>query len=127
MLVAVTDEGKVIWTGAYDLWEPRQAHEQESLSGVKYVDEYGSLIAYVREDGTAGYFRAGEECHEIEGWNDIVMVFNHGSDTVLGLKKDGTVVAETCEGGEASYSTEILSWSDIVYLDWGFDFVAGLK
>ncbi|MDY5578037.1 MAG: hypothetical protein SPF70_11330 [Lachnospiraceae bacterium] len=55
------------------------------------------------------------------------MVFNHGSDTVLGLKKDGTVVAETCEGGEASYSTEILSWSDIVYLDWGFDFVAGLK
>lgn len=29
VLVAVTDEGKVIWTGAYDLWEPRQAHEQE--------------------------------------------------------------------------------------------------
>lgn len=124
VLAAVTDEGKVIWDNAYSLEKPK---EQEGLEGVKYVDVSKNIIAYVREDGTAGYCKAGQECHEIEGWNDIAMVFFGGKDVVLGLKKDGTLVAETCEGGEALYSPEILSWRDIVYVDWGFNFVAGLK
>lgn len=124
VLAGVTDEGKVIWSYSYSSEKPT---EVEGLSGVKYINVDDDVIAYVREDGTAGYCYAGEDCHEMAGWSDIAMVFLCSDHVILGLKTDGTLVAETCEGGEAHYSSEILSWSDIVYVCWGFNFVAGLK
>lgn len=124
VLAAVLDDGTVVWDTAYSLQKPKM---QEGLEGVKYVATYKRLIAYVREDGTAGYCFAGGECHDIESWNDIAMVFLRYDETIFGLKKDGTVLAEAIEDNETHHSQEILSWSDIVYLSIGYNFVAGLK
>lgn len=124
LVAAVAEDGRVIWDDGYEMKNPK---EQEGLESVKYIDIQDNIIAYVREDGTAGYFRAGKECREIEGWSDIAMIYFGNDSVILGLKKDGTLVAETIEDGEAHYSQDILSWTDIVYVYRGSAFIAGLK
>jgi len=127
-LVAVTSDGDIYIVNPSDPEEPRHV---DGLQNVKYVDVSCETIAFVREDGSAGYAIGYSEIHELDGWSDISMIYIYGRDDeftdVVGLKSDGTLVMETIDGSGSITPNDLLSWSDIVYVDLGYGYVAGLQ
>lgn len=116
VIAGVTEEGKVLWVSADSTKEPM---EVPGLENVKYVASFWDKIAFVREDGTAGYCRTRdgsqdpEEPINLEGWSDIAMIYINGQRddyaNIIGLKNDGTLAAQTIYGTEADYPDEIFS------------------
>lgn len=127
LVAGVTEEGTVVYRSAMSM--DGKPEEIEGLENVKYVDVFWDDIAAVREDGTV-VFISGDDRIELEDWSDIAMVYVDGSrddyTEIIGLKKDGTITAKALVG-EPSYPEEILSWTDIVHVIRGNDYVAGLK
>ena len=99
------------------------------VTNVKYVDAFWDRLAVVRQDGTAAYMDGGEVT-ELDGWTDMAMIYMDGMQDdyteLIGIKQDGTVVAQALVG-TPTYPEEILSWTDIVQIIRGTDYVAGLK
>ena len=126
-VAAVTEEGNVVYCSASST--DSEVHTAEGLTNVKYVDSFWHEMAVVRQDGTAAYMD-GDGITELEGWTDIAMVYLNGEQDeyseLIGLKQDGTLVAQAMVGTPA-YPEEILSWTDIVSIIRGDEYVAGLK
>ncbi len=126
-VAAVTAEGNVVYCSARST--DSEVYTAEGLTNVKYVDTFWDEMAVVRQDGTAAYMDGGE-ITEMEGWTDIAMIYLNGEQDeyseIIGLKKDGSLVAQAMVGTPA-YPEEILSWTDIVQVIRGDEYVAGLK
>lgn len=126
-VAAVTADGGVVYCSAKST--DSEVHTAEGLENVKYVDSFWDRMAVVRQDGTAAYM-AGGEVTELEGWTDIAMVYLNGEQDdyseLIGLKQDGTLVAQAMVG-TPQYPEEILSWTDIVQVIRGNEYVAGLR
>jgi len=130
VLLGVAADGRVYY--AKDT-KPEQSTEITGLSGVKYVNlhEDGTCFVAVCQDGTAVLSETYEgETHlqriglTAEGWTDIAwatMDEYQGKPCLIGLKKDGTVVAE------GHYPQAVLSWTDMVFVDFTDRLVYGLK
>lgn len=126
-VAAVTADGTVVYCDAQSL--DSEVNTAEGLTNVKYVDAFWDDLAVVRQDGTAAYMDGGEVT-ELEGWTDMAMVYLNGDQNdyseLIGLKQDGTLVAQAMVG-TPEYPEEILSWTDIVQVIRGNEYVAGLK
>lgn len=136
ILAGVTADGKVVYCNASDAMggvygQKAAVKEIEGVENVKYISAYYKNIVVVRNDGTAAYINvSNDSITELDGWTDMAMVYVNGEPfkytELIGLKKDGTIVAQALEGTPV-YPDEILSWTDIVHIIRSNDFVAGLK
>ena len=126
-VAGVTADGAVVYRDAKT--SDSEIETAEGLTNVKYVDAFWDRLAVVRQDGTAAYM-AGGEVTELDGWTDMAMIYMGGMQDdyteLIGIKQDGTVVAQAIVG-TPTYPEEILSWTDIVQIIRGTDYVAGLK
>lgn len=134
-LAAVTEEGRLVWADSKNLRDHPEAEPGvlQGVEQVKYCAAFWGVIAFVREDGTAGYCWAGEgaEINELESWSDIAMIYVNGDRddywNVIGLRQDGTLVSAIIYGEETICPEEVGSWTDIVDIVWTSSCVAGLK
>lgn len=100
-----------------------------SWNDIAKVSTYGMSIG-LKTDGTAiisgGYnynIWYGYKPLDISGWKNLVSV-SAGSDHVVGLKPDGTVIAT----GSNSYGEcNVSEWKDVVAISSGRDFTLALK
>lgn len=126
-VAGVTADGGVVY---HTMLSDDEVYTAEGLANVKYVDAFWDKLAVVRQDGTAAYMSDGDAVTELDGWTDMAMIYMNGEQDeyteLIGLKQDGTVVAQAMEGTPV-YPEEILSWTDIVWIIRGSDYVAGLK
>lgn len=126
-VAGVTADGGVVY---HTMLSDDEVYTAEGLANVKYVDAFWDKLAVVRQDGTAAYMADGDAVTELDGWTDMAMIYMNGDQDdyteLIGLKQDGTVVAQAMEGTPV-YPEEILSWTDIVWIIRGSDYVAGLK
>jgi hypothetical protein len=89
------------------------------------ADTVGS-IAGLKSDGTVVMSKsevAPPFLYKVSGWNDIIAI-SKSSTTLLGLKRDGTVVAT---GDNRQMQLEVSDWTDIVAVAAGNWISIGLK
>ncbi|MBH5317850.1 hypothetical protein I6N90_08535 [Paenibacillus sp. GSMTC-2017] len=83
------------------------------LKGVAtFQSDYPNNVVALLEDGTVkvlGTYLSEDELENVYTWKDIKAVEGR-NEVVMGLKNDGTVVAE----GDYRYRDEVTKWTDIV-------------
>lgn len=129
-IAAVTADGRVLMgQTSY----PEKVNEVTGLTGVKYVDLYttGAWFVCVYQDGSVklvdpymDFDQLSETGLSVDGWSDIAWAVAgkyDGDPCVIGLKNDGTIVAD------GAYPEAILNWTNMVYVDFTSKLVWGLK
>lgn len=136
-LYGITEDGRVL---VIDTGDSLKEYVQLEIVNVEDISLYESYLVARKKDGTAEIIYTGHDVDEnpwkecdISSWNNLAQVvlgcFKDESDGtkygygVVGLKKDGTIVAS------GYYPKEILEWTDIVLIatDEGGLCLAGLK
>lgn len=112
-------------------WIPGAIHNAKADSVLTWKDfkKYEGKIAandlftYVLKDDGHVVSIGNNSNGEVESWSDVASI-SAGIEHVVGLKKDGTVVAT----GSNNYGeTEVSSWTDMIAVSAGDHFTAGLK
>lgn len=140
-IVAVTDEGKVLCAGSeeacqVDSWnniekvyagnettvgitndgQIKVAGNGEFLSSVTGISDISmsdNLAAYVRSDGTVAVSMLGSgNVLDTSSWVDVRNTAV-GSDYVIGLTTDGSIL---CESADEEFKAEVTGWKNIRYL-----------
>ncbi len=94
-------------------------------SAERIVAEYDYILG-VKSDGHVVYKDCNIYGFELNNWTDIITLFGNDS-FIVGLKSDGTVVAETDVQGFESISGSANGWKDIVTVSVGAESIVGLK
>ncbi len=94
-------------------------------------------VAALKNDGTvlvADYAKYANPAYgnlydEIADWNNIVAISADTTDSIAGLKSDGTVVISTSNiaGSTNSYSYDVSSWNDIIAISKSSTTLLGLR
>lgn len=94
-------------------------------SGLVAVSTCGNLYHTIglKADGTVAVSDVDGAPKEAEQWHDIIAVAG-GGKFVVGLKKDGTVVAA---GHTQAWKYDVSDWADVVAIAAGDDYVLGLR
>lgn len=120
-VVAVTADGRMLYGTTSDAEGFKELSGQTNVKYATYERGGGLYLVCVYGDGTAALLDptpeygdcAADSGLSLAGWSDIAWAVA-GKKTgafVIGLKNDGTIVAE------GAYPEEILSWTDMVYVD----------
>ena len=80
----------------------------------------GNGVYGLKSDGTV----VGYPEHLVSGWHDIVSIAA-GSDHIVGLKRDGTVIAASDRNSYGECDT--MGWTDVIAIEAGNGFTVGLK
>ena len=131
--MAVTMEGKVIYTGDFSSFMDTDLSAVNNWSNIISISSNGSTVVGLKKDGTV--VATGSDSTnqlDVSRWNNIIKIFSGGMGT-FGLKKDGTVVAteyiaSTSDWRKYNYGQNNVSeWEDIVYISAEFFHTVGLK
>lgn len=118
-IVGLKKDGKVVATK-----DESDYHEWRDLKDISTGPYIESVVAGLRNDGTvitdAPSFR--DEYDPVKSWMDIVQI-DVGSDFIIGLKKDGTVVAA---GKNEHGQCDVDSWKNVKQISAGGSFTAAL-
>ncbi|MER0285323.1 hypothetical protein GSQ54_08975 [Clostridioides difficile] len=97
---------------------------------IKYKNEYNKKISaeknnvyMLKHNGKVTHRKVNGESSSISGWEDIISIASY-EDSIIGLKKDGTVVSK---GLEDSDSDNISKWIDILDIECDSGTFVGLK
>ena len=140
-IVAVTDEGKVLCTGSEEACQVGSWNNIEkvyagnettvgitndgqikvagngeflsSVTGISDISMSDNLAAYVRSDGTVAVSMLGSgNVLDTSSWVDVRNTAV-GSDYVIGLTTDGSIL---CESADEEFKAEVTGWKNIRYL-----------
>lgn len=140
-IVAVTDEGKVLCAGSEEACQVSSWNNIEkvyagnettvgitndgqikvagngeflsSVTGISDISMSDNLAAYVRSDGTVAVSMLGSgNVLDTSSWVDVRNTAV-GSDYVIGLTTDGSIL---CESADEEFKAEVTSWKNIRYL-----------
>lgn len=116
------DDGTVKWSGTH----PDLCSCIPDVRNAKRIKCIGAELAIFKQDGKVEWVS-----DKIEGgtsaWANVTDVSN-SVDTIVGLKRDGTVVTETTNlYDESEDSAELIDWTNIVALESGNFYTVGLK
>ena len=123
---AITDEGKVLYTGYNKEDRMLMLSSWENIVKIEATWEY---VAGIKEDGTVVV--SDEEIQMyVENWTDIVSIAVYDY-YIVGLKKNGTVViTDTFFSDEQIITDDVKSqikkWKDIVQIDTAYGLIVGL-
>lgn len=112
-MAGIKEDGTFVFTPMYDLIRQRKLEKWPKLKQLCG----GSYFAGLKEDGTviAEDPELDYLINTIEKWSDITRLAA-ASDTIAGLKADGTVVA-VCTSGNDRGQCAVREWRDIVAVD----------
>ena len=140
-IVAVTDEGKVLCAGSEEACQVSSWNNIEkvyagnettvgitndgqikvagngeflsSVTGISDISMSDNLAAYVRSDGTVAVSMLGSgNVLDTSSWVDVRNTAV-GSDYVIGLTTDGSIL---CESADEEFKAEVTGWKNIRYL-----------
>ena len=140
-IVAVTDEGKVLCAGSEEACQVGSWNNIEkvyagnettvgitndgqikvagngeflsSVTGISDISMSDNLAAYVRSDGTVAVSMLGSgNVLDTSSWVDVRNTAV-GSDYVIGLTTDGSIL---CESADEEFKAEVTGWKNIRYL-----------
>lgn len=140
-IVAVTDEGKVLCAGSEEACQVGSWNNIEkvyagnettvgitndgqikvagngeflsSVTGISDISMSDNLAAYVRSDGTVAVSMLGSgNVLDTSSWVDVRNTAV-GSDCVIGLTTDGSIL---CESADEEFKAEVTGWKNIRYL-----------
>ena len=140
-IVAVTDEGKVLCSGSEEACQVGSWNNIEkvyagnettvgitndgqikvagngeflsSVTGISDISMSDNLAAYVRSDGTVAVSMLGSgNVLDTSSWVDVRNTAV-GSDYVIGLTTDGSIL---CESADEEFKAEVTGWKNIRYL-----------
>ena len=140
-IVAVTDEGKVLCAGSEEACQVGPWNNIEkvyagnettvgitndgqikvagngeflsSVTGISDISMSDNLAAYVRSDGTVAVSMLGSgNVLDTSSWVDVRNTAV-GSDYVIGLTTDGSIL---CESADEEFKAEVTGWKNIRYL-----------
>ena len=140
-IVAVTDEGKVLCAGSEEACQVSSWNNIEkvyagnettvgitndgqikvagngeflsSVTGISDISMSNNLAAYVRSDGTVAVSMLGSgNVLDTSSWVDVRNTAV-GSDYVIGLTTDGSIL---CESADEEFKAEVTGWKNIRYL-----------
>ncbi len=140
-IVAVTDEGKVLCAGSEEACQVGSWNNIEkvyagnettvgitndgqikvagngeflsSVTGISDISMSDNLAAYVRSDGTVAVSMLGSgNVLDTSSWVDVRNT-GVGSDYVIGLTTDGSIL---CESADEEFKAEVTGWKNIRYL-----------
>ena len=140
-IVAVTDEGKVLCAGSEEACQVSSWNNIEkvyagnettvgitndgqikvagngeflsSVTGISDISMSDNLAAYVRSDGTVAVSMLGSgNVLDTSSWVDVRNTAV-GSDYVIGLTTDGSIL---CESANEEFKAEVTGWKNIRYL-----------
>lgn len=140
-IVAVTDEGKVLCAGSEEACQVGSWNNIEkvyagnettvgitndgqikvagngeflsSVTGISDISMSDNMAAYVRSDGTVAVSMLGSgNVLDTSSWVDVRNTAV-GSDYVIGLTTDGSIL---CESADEEFKAEVTGWKNIRYL-----------
>lgn len=127
MVAVLLGDGTVDFVGTYDTSLYNDMREWKDIVAIDGLGAAG-CIAGLTSDGTVvvsnhGVDQNGAIYRDAFEWSDIIAI-SKGFESLLGLKRDGTVVAA---GNLRSGQEDIAEWTDIVAISAGQDIHVGLK
>ena len=107
-------DGTVVYTD-YEDWMPE-------VTDVAALPPNTENNLFLKKDGTLAGIDSYEH-EDVKGWTDLV-AFHENNGLIVGLKKDGTVVAS----GETKYGAcNVSDWADIVAVKTNYKYTIGKK
>lgn len=132
--VFVADDGTVKRVGDVpEEWEGRSYCDEEEWKDVVQVAAGGTHTIGIKSDGTAVISGSNSAVSQLnlDGWTDLIDVDadNYGYGCIVGVKKDGSVIAEGNNyiTGEKHDICMVDDWSDIKKVSMSGAFTVGLK